>query len=142
MHLKIGAAPVWVQDTGTPRGRGVFAARNFAVGEVVEHAPVLVLDCSHYDLPPLLQKYTFSWKGLTGVHEGQAIALGYGGLYNHASPANLRYQADSENQCILFVAECPIQAGEELTINYNGVGGSAYSENDRWFTAHAVAPLA
>ncbi len=45
MHLKIGAAPVWVQDTGTPRGRGVFAARNFAVGEVVEHAPVLVLDC-------------------------------------------------------------------------------------------------
>jgi uncharacterized protein len=141
MQVKIDAPAVSVQETGTQRGRGVFAARDFAAGELVERAPVLVLDCSHYDLPALLQKYTFSWKGLTGVHEGQALALGYGGLYNHASPASMRYAADADNQCILFVAERPIQVGEELTINYNGIGGSAYAENDRWFSAHEVAPL-
>lgn len=139
--LKISVPDVWVQDTGTARGRGIFAARNFIAGEVVECAPVLVVDCGHYDLQALLRKYTFSWKGLTGVHDGQAIALGYGGLYNHSNPANMRYSADAENQCIFFIAERSISIAEELTINYDGVGGSAYADEDRWFSAHEVVPL-
>lgn len=131
---------VYVKDTGTVKGRGVYALRNFAKDEVIEEAPVLLLDLGHYDLPAALTCYAFSWKGLTGDVSGQAIAMGYGGLYNHSNPANMRYVADSERQSLLFIAVRDIVESEELTINYSGVAGIATSEADSWFDSHQIAP--
>lgn len=34
---------VYVKDTGTPKGRGVFAARAFGEGEVVEECSMVLL---------------------------------------------------------------------------------------------------
>jgi SET domain-containing protein len=122
-----------VRDTGTAKGRGVFALRRFARGEVVEVAPVLVLKTDYDALPELLKTYVFDWSTLTGVPRSQAVALGYGSMYNHDNPANLQYVADARRSVMRYVAVRDIEAGEELTINYNGLGGAPEWDDDNWF---------
>ena len=106
----------YVRDTGTARGRGVYAARDIEQGEIVEVCPVLFVASRFEELPLELKRAVFAWGPLTGV-EGNVIALGYGGIYNHANPANLGYAADAEARCLLFRAVAPIAAGAEMTIN-------------------------
>ncbi len=136
--LRVFPPTVFVQETGTSKGRGVFASRAYRPGELIETSPVLLIDSRHFDLPPELTKYVFSWQGLTGGESRQALAFGYGCLYNHANPASMRYSGDVENNCIHFFAERPIGIGEELTINYSGLAGAASSERETWFDAHEV----
>lgn len=130
--------PLAIRETGTARGRGVFALRSFEPGEVVEIAPVLVLRCDFDDLPEQLKTYVFDWEHLTGVPRSHAMALGYGCMYNHANPANLRYEADARGAVMRYVAARKINAGEELTINYSGEKGHHESESDDWFERHDV----
>lgn len=121
-----------IKDTGTSRGKGVFARRAFAEGEIVEVAPVLVLKSEFDELPELLKTYVFDWTALTGAIGRNALALGYGSMYNHDNPANLRYEADAREELMRFVAVRGIAMDEELTINYNDVNGQSDSNND-WF---------
>lgn len=115
------------------KGRGVLAGRAFAVGELVERAPVLVLAAEAWARiePRLegsgLEGYAFLW-GPTS--ETAAIALGYGGLYNHSYRPNARYVKRPELQAIDFLAVRPIAPGEEITINY---GGDPESTRPVWF---------
>jgi len=136
---KVQPPSVHVALTGTARGRGVYAERSFLPGEVVEASPVVLIDCRHFDLPVEITHYAFSWNGLTGGESLQALALGYGSLYNHANPANMAYRGDTENCTIVFVAARRIEAGEELTINYSAPGGGVTSDGERWFDLHEVA---
>lgn len=124
---------VYIQDTGTAKGRGVFAARAFACGEVVEVCPVLVIHRPISLLPEEIKTRVFSWSVLAKVPNTQAIALGYGSMYNHDNPANMRYEADSQNSLLRFIAVCDINEGEELTVNYNAIGGGAQWHDDNWF---------
>ncbi len=68
----------------------------------------------------------------------QALALGYGSLYNHSNPSNLRYEAGREAHVMRLIAVGDIAAGEELTINYNAGGGGAASEDDWWFKEKGI----
>lgn len=131
---------VEIRETGTPRGRGVFAARDFRKGEVVETSAVVVLAFPFEQLPLPLQRMVFAWPGADERPCANAIALGYGSLYNGANPANLRYERDTEHARIRFVAIRDIAGGEELTINYSTSDGSPGSEHDGWFTDHGIAP--
>jgi uncharacterized protein len=133
MKAPIHPPELYIKETGTARGRGAFAQRKYAEAEVVEVAPVVVIKGDYDDLPDLLKTYVFNWTSLTGVPSRSAIALGYGSMYNHANPANLRYEADAREGVMRFVAARKIKAGEELTINYNGAGGGPVSEVDDWF---------
>ena len=103
------------------KGRGVFARRAIARGEVIESVPVLVMtgreDAEGLALTPL-KDYCFAW-GTDRV----ALALGYGSLYNHSYRPNARYE-DIEPSTKAFVAVRPIARGEEVTVNYNGKPGS------------------
>jgi hypothetical protein len=128
-----------VQDTGTGRGRGVFAGRGFAAGEIVETAPVLLLKLPFDRLPELLKTYVFDWEMLAGIPGTHAVALGFGSLYNHANPASMCYRADARACTILYVAARDIRAGEELTINYNAQGGVAEWHDDNWFERFDIA---
>jgi SET domain-containing protein len=128
-----------VLDTGTAKGRGVFARRPFAAGEVVETAPVLVLKGDFDELPELLKTYVFDWETLTGVPNAHAVALGYGSMYNHANPATMRYEADARRAVMRYVAARDIAPGEELTINYNGLGGVHESADNNWFERFDIA---
>jgi SET domain-containing protein len=135
----IESPPLAIQDTGTSKGRGVFARRAFAKDEVVEVAPVLVIKGDFDDLPELLKTYVFDWETLTGVPNAHAVALGYGSIYNHANPASLYYQADARASLLRYRAARDIQAGEELTINYNAEGGVHEWADDNWFERFDIA---
>lgn len=133
---------VVVRETGDARGRGVFALRAFRSGECVEICPVVPVSGLHEHLPKELQERAFNWGHLTDARGQQsAIALGYGSLYNHANPANLRYIADRETKCLIFIAARAIKGGDEFTINYNAASGGPKSLRDDWFTHHDITPL-
>jgi len=139
--MRIVSSAVYVKDTGTPRGRGVFAARSFGDGEVVETCPVVPFT-EGPALPSEIRRIMFSWGYLlTGSPGSQAIVLGYGSVYNHDNPANMRYEADATNQVLRFVAVRNIDADEELTINYNAQGGGAEWNDDAWFKRMNVEPI-
>lgn len=100
-------------------GRGVFTGEHLEEGDLIEICPVIVLP--EADLPIIhrtkLHDYYFLW----GDDQQQcAIALGYGSLYNHAYEPNARYLLDYEHDTIDFYCIKKIEAGEEITVNYNG----------------------
>ena len=136
---------VEIKYTATAKGHGVFARQAFCVGDVVEACPVVVFHCPHRDLPRELQERVFDWSFLARVPEPdmQAIALGYGGMYNHANPASMRYEAATDNsiRMLRFVAVRGVSDGEELTVNYSGLGGVAQSDGNHWFDRLGIKPI-
>lgn len=131
---------VTMRDTNSPRGRGVFAERGFNTGEVVETSPVILLQTDYRTLPDEMKNYVFNWGGLCGLGTAQALALGYGSLFNHDNPANLRYEADPANLALRFIATRDISPDEELTVNYNSpLGTDDGSAN--WFSRINAKPI-
>ncbi|MDR3638614.1 MAG: SET domain-containing protein [Isosphaeraceae bacterium] len=99
------------------KGRGVFARRAIAEGEVIERVPVVLLAADEIrdrDGWIGLASYCFLWD--TGRY---ALALGYGSLYNHSYQPNARYD-DTGRMTKIFTALRDIAPGEEITVNYNG----------------------
>lgn len=140
--MRIVPAQAYIADTGTRKGRGVFAAKPFAAGETVEVCPVVpfLLD-GESRLPVELGRVIFNWGYLTGSPGPQGLALGYGSMYNHANPANMRYEADPASVSLRFIAVGAIAAGEELTVNYNAHGGGAEWSDNAWFRRMGVEPI-
>ncbi len=110
---------VYVGSTNN-RGRGVFARRDLAAGELIEVCPVIVLGGQDnqdlIDQTPLYNYY-FAW----GEHQDLgAVALGCGSLYNHSFHANADHVCDVAGGEIRIYAYRAIRRGEEITINYGG----------------------
>jgi len=109
---------LFIKKTKT-KGRGVFTKENIAANMLVEEAPVIVMsaeDRIHID-KTLLHDYIFAW----GYKEDQCcMALGFVPVYNHSYQSNCEYFMDFENEIIQVKTVRRINAGEELTINYNG----------------------
>jgi hypothetical protein len=139
MHLSPPSA--YIKDTGTPKGRGVFTGRSFVEGEIVEECPVVLFQQPFDSLPEEAKTRVFCWSALTGVPDTHALALGYGSMYNHDNPANLRCEADRERTLLRFVAARPIGQDEELTVNYNALGGGVEWHDDNWFERMSVSPV-
>jgi uncharacterized protein len=118
------------------KGRGVVARCAFAIGELVEVAPVLVIkDGEALDLTELAN-YVYQWPSPPGA---VAVAFGFGSLFNHSYRPNLRYDKDPAPDgtgVVRFTAICPIAAGEELVINYNG---DPADTSPMWFHTHDAA---
>ena len=122
----------------------MFARRAFGEGEVVEICPVMVLVMPYAHLPKDLRTKVFHWESHpTGKPElaRQALALGYGSLYNSSNPANIRYRCSKSELTIEFIAERDIRKGEELTINYSGEDGYPSSNDDSWFVDKGIVPI-
>lgn len=134
-------ADIYVKDTNTIKGRGVFALRDFAEGEIVEQCPVIILLRAYDQLPPRIQTVVFNWGNLAKTTPSYALSLGSGSLYNHANPANLRYEAMPNDNTIHYIAVREVKKDEELTINYNAGGGSHISDDDTWFRQHNIVPI-
>ena len=128
----------YIKDTGTIKGKGVYANRNYAIGDIIEVSPVIILFAPYSTLPPKLKTRVFNWGNLTQGPASSALALGFGSMYNHSNPANVKFKANTENESITFIAEKNISINEELTINYNGPDGSTLSEQDDWFDRHNI----
>ncbi|MFN5134567.1 MAG: SET domain-containing protein [Chitinophagaceae bacterium] len=106
-------------DNTEDKGRGVFTNEAIDAGDVIEIAPVIVMGAQervHLDAT-LLHDYIFEW----GEDRKQcAMALGWIPIYNHSSDANCEYLMDFEEKAMFLKTVRIVQAGEELTINYNG----------------------
>ena len=139
--MRILPPDVYVGDTGTPKGRGAFAARAFRAGELVEACPVVPFNLTVGDIPKDIERIMFGWGFLIGEPGPQAIVLGYGSVYNHDNPANMRYEADAGAQVLRFLAVRDIAADEELTVNYNALGGGAEWDDDAWFRRMKIKPI-
>ena len=114
-------------------GTGVFAARAFEPGDVVETVPVIVCAAGEEELleQTNLRGLYFHWD------DGVALALGFGSLYNHAWGSNARYEPDPEAELIRFICVRPIGRGDEVTINYTGDPDGV---GDLWFDAGEPPP--
>ena len=94
-----------------PHGRGVFATRRFAKGELVESCPTIEL--ADGEVTGLLDDYVY-----TSITDGDVlVVLGYGMLYNHSANPNLEYVQDDPS-ILKFHALRAVKPGEELTIDY------------------------
>jgi len=137
----IEAPDVYVKHTGTKKGRGAYAARDFKKGELVEECPVIVLFRSPDMLAPRIKTIIFNWGSLTNSERSSALVLGYGSIYNHNNPANMLYKGVFDNNSIKYIAARDIKKDEELTVNYNNAGGSHISNDDTWFELHQIERL-
>lgn len=140
----IRSGDVYLRNTGTMRGRGVFASREFAKGEQIEICPVVVLRIPSAQLPEALKHYVFDWGYLAEGTESRsvsALALGFGSMYNHDNPANMLYEADAAKELLVLTAARDVAKDEELTVNYNARGGGPEWHDDNWFERHGVERL-
>jgi SET domain-containing protein len=101
------------------KGRGVFSDQKIPANTLIEKSPVIVMSAEDRLLldKTLLHDYIFEWgndKDLCGM------ALGLVPIYNHSYESNCEYFMDFENETIQVKTVREIEAGEELTINYNG----------------------
>lgn len=96
-------------------GQGVFAAKPFLSGEIVEVAATITFNENEARLidSTALFNYYYAWGD-----GGGAIALGNGSLYNHSSAPNAEYRCQERFGAIVFSAVTEIKQGEEITIDY------------------------
>ncbi len=100
-------------------GRGVFSSSPISAESIIEIAPVLLLPLEQRPLfdQTLIHDYYFIWGE---KDEALALLLGNGSLYNHSFEPNAEYRPDFSGQTMSFYALTEIEAGEEITVNYNG----------------------
>lgn len=141
MTKKILPANAYIADTQTVKGRGIYSSVDFNEGDLIEEVVVIVLMRPYDQLPAKLQRVVYNWGALTQSEPCSALCLGFGSLYNHANPANMRYTANKKNQTLSYYAARNIKEGEELTVNYNAGYGSNISKEDDWFERNNITPI-
>lgn len=110
---KMASVDVYV-DKSEGMDRGMFAERDFAPGETIEVAPVLVVPRSQIKKDHVLRNYVFRWDDTHVM-----VALGYASMFNHSYEPNARYDKDKPTRTLTFKAIKPISKGEEIFVNYN-----------------------
>lgn len=100
------------------KGRGVFALKDFKVGEIIESAPVLTFSPKERKSleKTLLNYYIYPWRSTRGA----SLVLGYGSIYNHSFSPNADWKQNFKTESMVYRAVKPIKKGEEITVNYNG----------------------
>ncbi|MCO5239400.1 MAG: SET domain-containing protein-lysine N-methyltransferase [Chitinophagaceae bacterium] len=111
------------------KGRGVFCTAAITEGDDIEICPLLLLAPEDYDVlsSSHLYDYCFSYNR---EQNHEALALGFGSLYNHATDNNASYSINRENKTIRFYAIKDIPAHTEICVNYGGEPGVEYK---KWF---------
>lgn len=109
------------------KGRGVFAQKRFLKGAVIERASVVVIPAEQVKLidQTVLSNYYYDWED-----KAAAIALGLASLINHSYDPNSYYRKKFAEQELELITYRDIEAGEEITANYNG---SPENQSPIWF---------
>ena len=121
--MKLAEAAPGLEVRNGPRGRGVFATRGFAKGDLIETCPTVELPDG--EVTGRLGDYVYS-----SIKDGDVlVVLGYGMLYNHSARPNVEYLQD-EPSTMRFVALRAVAPGDELTIDYG----------DEWWDTRELTP--
>jgi len=106
------------------KGKGVFAKTEIKKGTIIDVAHVIPLPNKDYEKirKTILWNYCYIWEDPKHEPEYQsAISLSISQFINHSYEPNVRYIYDYEYNCIEFETLRDIEAGEEITVNYNGL---------------------
>ena len=107
---------LYIVDT-EDKGRGIFTSEQLTKGDIIELCPILKIPSGQLQLldKTIIYEYYFLWK-----EEGYeaCFALGYGSLYNHSPHPNAEILLDYVDQMIKFSAIQDIEAGSEISIDY------------------------
>ena len=101
------------------KGKGIFTREKIEADTIIEIAPVIVMSAEDRKFldQTLLHDYIFEW----GVHKDQcAMGLGWIAVYNHSYKSNCEYFMEFDDESMFIKTVRQIEAGEEVTINYNG----------------------
>lgn len=100
------------------KGLGVFAAKTFAKGEIIEACPIINLTPSErkHCSKTILDFYMYPWRSTRSA----SLVLGYGSIYNHSFTPNADWKQNFKTNRMVYKAIKPIKKGEEITVNYNG----------------------
>ena len=98
---------------------GVFALKAFKTGAVIETAPVILLQKTDKEFLQTTTLFHYYFL-VTNEQVPVVLGLGYSSLYNHAYKANAVYHISLKDASLKITACKPIQAGDEITLNYNG----------------------
>ena len=114
----LGAKIGW-RDSGSQKGRGVYAREDIPKGTIIEVAPVVIV--AEKDIPDdggAPDGYLLDWDP---EEEGQehCMPLGYMMLYNHSRDSNIYLENDYEEMTVTSFASRDIKAGEELLWDYS-----------------------
>jgi hypothetical protein len=124
-------------------GWGVFAARPFQKGEIVELSPLFCRfteDCPTLK-QSILDNYHYEYWGSDALHyPGTMLSFGFFLFYNHSPDYNIKYfklgkeRTIENSQAVImgFYALKDIQVGEELLNNYGG---------EEWFQKRGLEML-
>jgi SET domain-containing protein len=109
---------LYINDT-LNKGRGVYTRESIPAETIIEDSPVIVMTNEERVLldQTLLHDYIFEWGP---EKKNCCMALGYIAVYNHSYTSNCEYFMDFELETIQVKTVRAIEAGEELTFNYNG----------------------
>jgi uncharacterized protein len=105
-------------------GRGVFAAEAIPSGTIIETCPVLIfpIDDLKALASTLADHYSYNWPikdpGSGKSITAQALSLGLGSIFNHATNQNIGFQRDLDRELLIYRTLRDIKAGEELCISY------------------------
>jgi len=118
-QLRVGIPQIF-QNTGifvgssSVHGRGVFAARSFKEGDIIEIAPLITITRNTEAVQHTeLRHYVFA-----GYDDNTTvIALGYASLYNHSDKENAEFE--TLNDVVIVTAMRNIKKGDEIFVDYN-----------------------
>ena len=100
-------------------GRGVFAKSRIRKGELIEQAPLIFLSNEEKETLRFTKLYHYYFL-LDNLEKQTAFGFGYASFYNHSAEANAFYTFSRKRNTLNFYAHQTIEAGSEITINYNG----------------------
>ncbi len=118
-HTKHSTSKVAFGNT-PDHGVGVYAKTAITNGELIEVAPLILVD-SDVMAVNNLNDYVFTINKEEDIY---AVALGYGSLYNHSDTPKAEWNINLDESEIRFIAKEDIQEGQEITVSY----GSSYWE--------------
>lgn len=121
---------VFVNQSKTIKGMGVFAAEPIKKNEVIEVCPLILVPMKDFEYIKKTKLYYYYFEY---SKEFFAVALGYCSLYNHSYTPNAKYTFNYKKKTITVVALKNIPANEEIFFNYNWIPTDKSPLGD-WFT--------
>lgn len=115
----VSGSDIYWKETEAGKGRGVFTARDFKQGEIIEIAPVIPVSKRNViESGEAPDGYLLDWDG-NYEDEEHCMPLGYIMMYNHSATPNIKLEQDFDAYTMTALAVRDIKAGEELCWNYN-----------------------